>query len=83
MTAYQDALLLRLRHIVEVRRDPKKWAATNDTGRRLLLCSLWAAMQDMLGMATVRHITKIVSPEEADEARVAVLVRAARQARDG
>ena len=46
MTDYHHGLLLRLRHLVGLRRAAKLWANTSDTGRRPLKRSLRTALVD-------------------------------------
>ena len=43
---HHAGLLLRLSHLVGLRRDAKLWAVTNDTGRRRIKRSLRTAMGD-------------------------------------
>ena len=65
MTAYQAGLLLRLRHIVGLRRNAKLWAATNDTGRWLIKRSLRIAMVDAEREGLAAEVAKIITVAEA------------------
>ena len=62
---YHAGLLLRLRHIVGLRRDAKLWAATSDTGRRLIKRCLRTAMVDAEREGLAAEVAKIITVTEA------------------
>ena len=62
---YHAGLLLKLRHIVGLRRDAKLWAETNDTGRRLIKRSLRIAMVDAEREGLAGEVAKIITVAEA------------------
>ena len=63
-SAYHEALLLRLRHIVGVRRNTKLWVRTGDIGQRMIYASLKAAMKDAWDEGLQQGILDIITPEE-------------------
>ena len=65
MTDYPHGLLLRLEHLVALRRDAKLWANTNDTGRRLIKRSLRTAMVDAEREGLAAEVAEIITVAEA------------------
>lgn len=65
-SAYHEALLLRLRHIVGVRRNTKLWTNTGDVGRTLIKRSLWAAMSDAEREDLGNQMMTVITPSERD-----------------
>ena len=65
MTDYHLGLLLRLRHIVGLRRNAKLWAATSDTERRLIKRSLRIAMVDAEREGLGAEVAEIITVAEA------------------
>ena len=64
-SAYHAGLLLRLRHIVALRRDAKLWANTNDTGRWLIKRCLLTAMVDAEREGLTAEVAEIITVAEA------------------
>ena len=64
-SAYHAGLLLRLRHIVALRRNAKLWADTNDTGRRLIKRCLRIAMVDAEREGLAAEVAEIITVTEA------------------
>ena len=64
-SAYHAALLLRLEHLVGLRRDAKLWADTNDTGRWLIKRSLRIAMVDAEREGLATEVAEIITVAEA------------------
>ena len=64
-SAYHHGLLLRLSHILALRRDAKLWAATNDTGRRLIKRCLRIAMVDAEREGLAADVAEIITVAEA------------------
>ena len=64
-SAYHHGLLLRLRHLVGLRRDAKLWGNTNDTGRRLIKRCLRTAMVDAEREGLGAEVAKIITVAEA------------------
>ena len=62
---YHHGLLLRLGHLVGLRRDAKLWAATSDTGRRLIKRSLRTAMVDAEREGLGAEVAEIITVAEA------------------
>ena len=62
---YHHGLLLRLEHLVALRRDANLWANTSDTGRRLIKRSLRTAMVDAEREGLGAEVAKIVTVAEA------------------
>ena len=62
---YHHGLLLRLRHLVALRRDAKLWAATNDTGRWLIKRCLRTAMVDAEREGLAAEVAEIITVAEA------------------
>ena len=65
MTDYHAGLLLRLRHIVGLRRSASLWANTNDTGRWLIKRSLRIAMVDAEREGLATEVAEIITVAEA------------------
>ena len=65
LSDYHHGLLLRLEHLVGLRRDAKLWANTNDTGRRLIKRSLRTAMVDAEREGLADEVAEIITAEEA------------------
>ena len=62
---YHHGLLLRLRHLVGLRRDAKLWANTNDTERWVIRRSLRIAMVDAEREGLAAEVAKIITVAEA------------------
>ena len=62
---YHHGLLLRLSHLVGLRRDAKLWANTNDTGRWLIKRSLRTAMVDAEREGLSAEVAEIITVAEA------------------
>ena len=62
---YRHGLLLRLSHLVGLRRDAELWGNTNDTGRRLIKRSLRTAMVDAEREGLADEVAEIITAEEA------------------
>ena len=62
---YHHGLLLRLSHLVGLRRDAKLWANTNDTGRWLIKRSLRTAMVDAEREGLAAEVMEIITVAEA------------------
>ena len=65
VTDYHHGLLLRLEHLVGLRRDAKLWANTSDTGRQLIKRSLRIAMVDAEREGLAAEVAKIITVAEA------------------
>ena len=65
LSDYHHGLLLRLRHIVGLRRNAKLWADTNDTGRRLIKRCLRIAMVDAEREGLAVEVAEIITVAEA------------------
>ena len=65
MTDYHRGLLLRLSHLVGLRRDAKLWANTNDTGRWLIKRCLRTAMVDAEREGLAAEVAEIITVTEA------------------
>ena len=62
---YHHGLLLRLRHLVGLRRDAKLWANTGDAERRLIKRSLRTAMVDAEREGLAAEVAEIITVTEA------------------
>ena len=62
---YHHGLLLRLEHLVGLRRDAKLWAVTGDDGRRLIKRSLRTAMVDAEREGLAVEVAEIITVAEA------------------
>ena len=62
---YHHGLLLRLEHLVGLRRDAKLWANTGDTERRLIKRCLRIAMVDAELEGLAAEVAKIITVAEA------------------
>ena len=62
---YHHGLLLRLEHLVALRRDAKLWANTGDAERRLIKRSLRTAMVDAEREGLTAEVAKIITVAEA------------------
>ena len=62
---YRHGLLLRLSHLVGLRRDAKLWAATSDTGRRLIKRCLLIAIVDAEREGLAAEVAEIITVAEA------------------
>ena len=62
---YHHGLLLRLSHLVGLRRDAKLWANTNDTGRWLIKRCLRTAMVDAERAGLAAEVAEIITVAEA------------------
>lgn len=67
MSAYTEALLLRLEHMVAIRRDSAVWDEMNDAGQLMLLASLQAAMQDALDEGLEQEMIAALPLAEIEE----------------
>ena len=65
MTAYHAGLLLRLRHIVGLRRDADLWANASDAERWLIKRSLRIAMVDAEREGLAAEVAEIITVAEA------------------
>ena len=64
-SAYQAGLLLRLRHIVGLRRNARLWANTGGNGRWLIKRCLRIAMVDAEREGLAAEVAKIITVAEA------------------
>ena len=62
---YHHGLLLRLSHLVGLRRDAKLWANTGDAERRLIKRSLRTAMVDAEREGLAAEVAEIITVAEA------------------
>ena len=62
---YHHGLLLRLSHLVALRRDAKLWANTGDAERRLIKRSLRTAMVDAEREGLATEVAEIITVAEA------------------
>ena len=62
---YHHGLLLRLEHLVGLRRDAKLWAATSDTERQLIKRCLRTAMVDAEREGLAAEVAEIITVAEA------------------
>ena len=65
MTDYHHGLLLRLEHLVALRRDAKFWVNTGDAERRLIKRCLRIAMVDAEREGLAAEVAKIITVAEA------------------
>ena len=65
MTDYHHGLLLRLSHLVGLRRDAKLWANTGDAERWLIKRCLRTAMVDAEREGLAAEVAKIITVAEA------------------
>ena len=62
---YHHGLLLRLSHLVGLRRDAKLWANTSDAERRLIKRCLRTAMVDAEREGLAAEVAEIITVAEA------------------
>ena len=65
MTDYHHGLLLRLEHLVGLRRSASLWAVTNDTERWLIKRCLLTAMVDAEREGLAAEVAEIITVAEA------------------
>ncbi len=63
MSAYTDALLVRLRHIVYVRQSPRLWKYLNNEGQFMLYQMLKASTEDAVQEGLQDEVLEIVPTE--------------------
>lgn len=65
---YHEALLLRLRYVKTRCPGSVSWELTNDTGRKLAVACLWAAMTDAVHEGLGEEV-KLILPEKIEQPR--------------